>query len=149
MYKKNQKELNLITKGIKKGLPQNFGIFYALGLALMFIGTLSFCYHVCPTNENFQFDTTFMYVVAILMMIKIYQFRHPMASANAYKVFFGIALVLLLEAIGVHRGKSIVYWIIVALVYFIVMLRMGPILYTSGKWGRPWQDYNLESFVSL
>ena len=44
-----------------KGTPQHFGIFFALGLALFAEGALSACYHVCPTNENFQFDTTFMY----------------------------------------------------------------------------------------
>ena len=44
-----------------QGIPQQFGIFYAMGVALMFEGVLSACYHICPTNENFQFDTTFMY----------------------------------------------------------------------------------------
>ena len=43
-----------------QGIPQQFGIFYAMGVALMFEGILSACYHICPTNENFQFDTTFM-----------------------------------------------------------------------------------------
>ena len=45
-----------------QGIPQQFGIFYAMGVALMFEGVLSACYHICPTNENFQFDTTFMYL---------------------------------------------------------------------------------------
>ena len=57
-----------------------------MGLALMFEGVLSACYHICPTQENFQFDTTFMYVMAIIMIIKIFQFRHPDLTANAYKV---------------------------------------------------------------
>jgi hypothetical protein len=68
------------------GLPQHFGIFYALGFALISEGILSACYHVCPTSENFQFDTTFMYVIAVLCFIKLYQFRHPDVSSNAYKV---------------------------------------------------------------
>ena len=48
------------TNANLKGTPQHFGIFFALGLALFAEGALSACYHVCPTNENFQFDTTFM-----------------------------------------------------------------------------------------
>ena len=36
------------------GIPQHFGIFYAMGIAMIFEGMLSACYHVCPTNENFQ-----------------------------------------------------------------------------------------------
>ena len=71
---------------VNKGIPHHFGIFYAMGIALIFEGILSACYHVCPTQENFQFDTTFMYVMAMIMFVKIFQFRHPDLTANAYKV---------------------------------------------------------------
>ena len=74
------------------GIPKHFGIFYAMGFALISEGFLSACYHVCPTNENFQFDTTFMYVITVLCYIKIYQFRHSDASSNAYKVFIGMII---------------------------------------------------------
>ena len=46
-----------------------------MGVGIVFEGVLSSCYHVCPTNENFQFDTTFMYLTSVLALIKIYQFR--------------------------------------------------------------------------
>ena len=36
------------------GLPGHYGIYYALGFALVFEGVLSACYHICPTNINFQ-----------------------------------------------------------------------------------------------
>ena len=136
-----KKKMELKTEGIRNGLPQHFGIFYALGFSLISIGVLSFCYHVCPTNENFQFDTTFMYVVTILIGIKIYQFRHPEVTANAYKIFFGFSIVLLLEAIGVYKKDYGWYWGILSLVYIYFMIKMGPILYQSGKW-----RWELESF---
>jgi hypothetical protein len=59
----------------RRGIPEQFGIFYALGGALIMEGILSGCYHICPTNINFQFDTTFMYVIAVLLFLKVYQFR--------------------------------------------------------------------------
>ena len=37
------------------GIPQHFGLFYALGIALIMEGVLSGCYHVCPSYSNFQF----------------------------------------------------------------------------------------------
>jgi hypothetical protein len=37
------------------GLPQQFGLFYAMGIALMAEGLLSACYHICPNKTNFQF----------------------------------------------------------------------------------------------
>ena len=66
---------NCMTEnGEKNGIPQYFGIYYALAFALIAEGLLSACFHVCPTQENFQFDTTFMYVTAVLLIVKIYQF---------------------------------------------------------------------------
>ena len=37
------------------GIPQHFGVFYAMGIALVMEGILSGCYHVCPSYNNFQF----------------------------------------------------------------------------------------------
>lgn len=37
------------------GIPKHFGVFYAMGIALMMEGVLSACYHVCPNYSNFQF----------------------------------------------------------------------------------------------
>ena len=58
------------------GVPQHSGLFYAMGLALVMEGLMSGCYHICPNHSNFQFDTAFMYTIAILAMLKIYQFRY-------------------------------------------------------------------------
>lgn len=93
------------------GIPQHFGIFYAMGIAIIFEGILSACYHVCPTNENFQFDTTFMYVIATLSFIKIYQFRHPDIAVNSYKVFLGLGVVMFTEVIGIYF-ESTLFWVI-------------------------------------
>jgi hypothetical protein len=65
------------------GIPRHFGLFYAMGVALIMEGVLSACYHVCPNHSNFQFDTCFMYVNAMLLMLKIYQTRHPDINASA------------------------------------------------------------------
>jgi hypothetical protein len=77
-----------------------------MGVALIMEGVLSAAYHVCPNHSNFQFgkatinkikfygstilnfcflcsDTCFMYVNAMLLMLKIYQTRHPDINASA------------------------------------------------------------------
>lgn len=68
------------------GLPTHYGVYIAMGMALVLEGVLSACYHVCPTNINFQFDTTFMYVISLLCLIKLYQKRHADVTSSAYKV---------------------------------------------------------------
>ena len=37
------------------GIPQHYGLYYAMGFALMMEGVLSACYHICPNRSNFQF----------------------------------------------------------------------------------------------
>lgn len=37
------------------GIPQHFGLFYAMGGSLIMEGLLSACYHICPNNSNYQF----------------------------------------------------------------------------------------------
>ena len=104
----------------KKGIPEQYGIFYALGGALISEGLLSATYHLCPTRESFQFDTTFMYVIAILLFLKIYQFRHPDVTANAYKVFALVSLALTIEVIS-YYSSNIVFWFIFIMGYLIVL----------------------------
>ena len=142
-YKKiNKKSINL-------GVPQHFGIYYAMGLSLNFVGLLSSFFHVCPTKENFQFDTTFMYAIAALMISKIFQFRHPDVSADAYKIFFGLSIVVLLVMIGIHLKELTatgfaLYWTFFIIVYMTILIKILLVIYTSGKWKRPheeWQDF--------
>ena len=55
----------------RRGIPEQYGMFFAMGGALIMEGLLSACYHICPTVESFQFDTTFMYIMAVLVFLKV------------------------------------------------------------------------------
>ena len=59
----------------KRGLVQQYGLYYAIGLAMVAEGLLSAIFHICPSNLSLQFDTTMIYLIIILIMVKIYQFR--------------------------------------------------------------------------
>ena len=91
-----------------KGIPQKFGIFYALGFALIAEGFLSSCYHACPTNENFQYDSTFMYVIAALLILKIYQLRHR-DTLSASTTFFGITYIIIINHCSIAEFKRVLY----------------------------------------
>ena len=90
----------------KIGIPEQYGIFYAMGCCLIFIGILSGCYHLCPVKESFQFDTTFMYVASALVYSKVYQFRHPDATPRAYYLYGIIAVLLVFETLGYYVPTS-------------------------------------------
>ena len=76
-----------------------FSLFYTMGLTLFMIGLMSSCYHLCPTNVNFQFDTTYMYLLAIFMSINLFKSRHPDLSPDATAAFT-------LLAVSVFMGVS-------------------------------------------
>ena len=81
------------------GVPHQTGLYYAMGSALIMEGIMSSCYHVCPATVTFQFDTTYMYLIAILMFLKLYQGRHPDVSCDAFKSYMGLGVALTLEVI--------------------------------------------------
>ena len=82
-YESFEKEMNKKLKHLdgldvecsRLGVPRQYSLYYAMGLALVMQGVMSACYHVCPTEITFQFDTTFMYLIAILMLMKLYQVK--------------------------------------------------------------------------
>ena len=69
-----------------------------------------------------------MYVIAILCFIKIYQFRHPDVASNAYKVFLGVGVVMLLEVFGIFY-ESTLFWTSLLLMYFLAAILLSIIIF--------------------
>uniref|UniRef100_A0A670JTY7 SID1 transmembrane family member 1 n=1 Tax=Podarcis muralis TaxID=64176 RepID=A0A670JTY7_PODMU len=116
------------------GIPKHFGLFYAMGIALMMEGVLSACYHVCPNYSNFQFDTSFMYMIAGLCMLKLYQTRHPDINASAYSAYASFAVVICLAVLGVVFGKNALwFWILFSVIHVVASLGLSTQIYYMGR----------------
>uniref|UniRef100_A0A2K5UUN3 SID1 transmembrane family member 1 n=2 Tax=Macaca TaxID=9539 RepID=A0A2K5UUN3_MACFA len=116
------------------GIPKHFGLFYAMGIALMMEGVLSACYHVCPNYSNFQFDTSFMYMIAGLCMLKLYQTRHPDINASAYSAYASFAVVIMVTVLGVVFGKNDVwFWVIFSAIHVLASLALSTQIYYMGR----------------
>ena len=122
------------------GIPEQYGLYYAMGIATIMEGILSLCYHICPTHESFQFDTTFMYILSALVFLKMYQFRHPDLTAKANVMFCVIALLLVTETMSyyippfIYSGFFVTAYIVIL---GIVMVKMYFALYSKSpklKW---------------
>ncbi|XP_065711787.1 SID1 transmembrane family member 2 isoform X3 [Patagioenas fasciata] len=123
------------THALECGIPKHFGLFYAMGTALMMEGLLSACYHVCPNYTNFQFDTSFMYMIAGLCMLKLYQKRHPDINASAYSAYACLALVIFFSVVGVVFGKgNTAFWIVFSVIHIVATLLLSTQLYYMGRW---------------
>ncbi|EEB18039.1 conserved hypothetical protein [Pediculus humanus corporis] len=115
------------------GIPQHFGLFYAMGAALIIEGILSACYHICPNHYNFQFDSSFMYVISTLCMIKIYQTRHPDINATAYSTFFSLAGVIFIGMCGVFNNTP-TFWILFTILHLSICAYISLQIYYMGRW---------------
>ncbi|ODM96321.1 SID1 transmembrane family member 1 [Orchesella cincta] len=108
------------------GVPAHFGVFYALGVALTMEGFLSAAYHLCPNQSTFQFDTCFMYVIAVLLLLKIYQFRHPVhfGANHTFAILAGFVIVSVLGLLferGTDNAKLIFKCIFLPFQYTIMI----------------------------
>ncbi|CAG7729548.1 unnamed protein product, partial [Allacma fusca] len=120
-----------VRKGdIGQGVGHQFGIFYGLGSALGFVGILSGVYHICPTEITFQFDTSFMFILAALSTIKIYQFRHPnrICPNNTLGL---LALVSFISVGGIHLGSKIYEEVFIVL-HVAMIVTLSVYLYYIG-----------------
>ncbi|XP_061774948.1 SID1 transmembrane family member 2 isoform X3 [Nerophis ophidion] len=123
------------VNALECGIPKHFGLFYAMGTALMMEGLLSACYHVCPNYTNFQFDTSFMYMIAGLCMLKLYQKRHPDINASAYTAYACLAGVIFFSVLGVVFGRgNTVFWIVFSVIHILATLLLSTQLYYMGRW---------------
>ncbi|XP_062995409.1 SID1 transmembrane family member 2 isoform X2 [Elgaria multicarinata webbii] len=122
-------------QAVECGIPKHFGLFYAMGTALMMEGLLSACYHVCPNYTNFQFDTSFMYMIAGLCMLKLYQKRHPDINASAYSAYACLAIVIFFSVVGVVFGKgNMAFWIVFSIIHILSTMLLSTQLYYMGRW---------------
>ncbi|XP_030890294.1 LOW QUALITY PROTEIN: SID1 transmembrane family member 1 [Leptonychotes weddellii] len=129
------------------GIPKHFGVFYAMGIALIMEGVLSACYHVCPNYSNFQFDTSFMYMIAGLCMLKLYQTRHPDINASAYAAYASFAAVITLTVLGVVFGKNDVwFWVIFSAIHVLASLALSTQIYYMGRFKIDVSDSDLGIF---
>ena len=67
-----------------------FSIGYAYSWALVFQGLFSALYHLCPSRSTFQFDSAFMFIIAGLTVVLLYngieQNRSPSSGNVKYPV---------------------------------------------------------------
>ncbi|XP_045534667.1 SID1 transmembrane family member 1 isoform X2 [Papilio machaon] len=114
------------------GIPPHHGLLSALGVAMMMVALLSATYHVCPNKINFQFDTAFMYVLAVLSMVKIYQSRHPDVNARAHATFGVLAVLMALVVWGVLGGGAL-FWGAWTVLHVFTFLLLSLRIYYVGQ----------------
>ena len=125
----------------------SFSIGYAFSWALLFEGLFSMLYHLCPTKMTFQFDLAFMFVIAGLIVVVMYngiQLNHAgetgghVGASNFYLGF--IVPLYILNYLGSlnHSKEGLIptaAWATpLALWVFFIFNWVGYKLYLSENW---------------
>ncbi|CAF2533960.1 unnamed protein product [Rotaria sp. Silwood2] len=136
VYRRDMAYARFLTRypaiGKEYGIPQHFGLFYAMGIGLFMEGLMSGCYHICPSKQNFQFDTSFMFIIAVLNIIKIYQTRHPDINPHSAGSFSFLAVIILITVIGVYYDEQW-FWITYATIHILACLAFTGKIYYMGR----------------
>ncbi|XP_045477539.1 SID1 transmembrane family member 1-like isoform X2 [Harmonia axyridis] len=116
-------------KGV--GIPEHYGLYYAMGVSLIIEGILSGCYHICPSQSNYQFDTSFMYIMAVLCSVKLYQNRHPDINVTAYSTFTILGFIIFVAMIGILHGHILI-WLAFYIGYIALCMYVSFKIYFLG-----------------
>ncbi|CAL8133389.1 unnamed protein product [Orchesella dallaii] len=101
------------------GVPFHYDMFNALGVSLIVEGILSASYHLCPNEATFQFDTCFMYVIALMTIIHLYQLRHPSCFSEKHALLTLIFIVI--PTVFSIVSSFLSHYLTSALMYFFVV----------------------------
>eukprot|EP01087_Luapelamoeba_hula_P021839 TRINITY_DN769_c0_g1_i1.p1 TRINITY_DN769_c0_g1~~TRINITY_DN769_c0_g1_i1.p1 ORF type:complete len:771 (-),score=129.97 TRINITY_DN769_c0_g1_i1:87-2399(-) len=139
-------------------------VVFAISVSIILIGMLSLTYHICPTRQLFQFDTSFMFVTAGLLMVELFRkyfhkHPYPWVPFALFAFLFVINfLAALVDVTGTYDGytqglsgsnranKRYIYracltaWIIAVLGFLFYFVYLKP----KRKWGEEkhtkWDD---------
>lgn len=67
---KKKEIIELYARAYKR--KYSFSVGYSFAWALIFEGLFSLTYHLCPSRVTFQFDTAFMFVIAGLIIVSLF-----------------------------------------------------------------------------
>ena len=119
------------------GLKKIKALYYSLGVVLILEGIFSALYHICPSKLNFQFDTTFMFIGTALMILTLYNKRHPDNLPSAFYTYNFLALIVLLNILplfGISDGAEVWFWVLIYILVFYIMI-VGTInVYYGKRW---------------
>jgi hypothetical protein len=105
----------------KVGIPQEFGIYYGAGIALILEAFLSAAYHFCPTGSNYQFDTTMMYILVTLGLYQFNMSRNPDIHPSPHRLLLTLSLMILVAGMGVLYA-GLIFYIIFFILYEVAVI---------------------------
>ena len=75
---------------------------------------MSVAYHICPGKTNYQFDTTFMFVLVGLGIFKLLESRNPDLHPKLHQLLVVLGALIIMVVVGVvsisHDSHLTIYY---------------------------------------
>ncbi|XP_064407035.1 SID1 transmembrane family member 1-like isoform X3 [Halichondria panicea] len=124
-------KMNLQRPIVKRiGVPQQFGIFYTIGVTAILASVMSSAYHMCPTKDNYKFDASFILISQGIGIQKIIMCRGGLdKSPPVHDIMLFIVGILYMISIGTTFSSSTLFWGCFFLLYVLLTLLIAVEFY--------------------
>ena len=125
---------------------KNTGLIISLGISMILEGFFSSIFHLCPSETNFQFDTTYMIIFSCLMGVYLLQRRRKELVFDPYSCFLFFGFLNILNVLDLRKSIIHYQWIPITITLIITSFRITNNIY----FGRlSWYDSCKNSLVLL
>lgn len=108
---------------------KNTGIIITLGCCMILEGIFSSIYHICPSETNFQFDTTFMIIYSCLIGIYLIQRRRKELIFNPFSCFIFFGILNILNVVDIKKLLINYQWIPITIFLVIISIKATNNIY--------------------
>ena len=103
------------------GADRYVGLELAMGLSMITEGLMSALYHACPNAGNYKYDTLFMFVSLLLIMLQLYTSRHAHSNLSSHTFILLIGMFICLSILEALESSQLLYCIRSIYILFVIL----------------------------
>ena len=112
----------------ERGVDRYVGLELALGLSMISEGFMSALYHACPNAGNYKYDTLFMFVSLLLIILQLYTNRHAHSNLSSHTFILLIGIFTCLSLLDAFESTQLLYYIRSIYILFVILITITLLL---------------------
>ena len=109
------------SRQAETGVDRYLGLELAMGLSMITEGLMSALYHACPNAGNYKYDTLFMFVSLLLIMLQLYTSRHAHSNLSSHTFILLIGVFICLSILEALESSQLLYCIRSIYILFVII----------------------------
>ena len=113
----------------ERGVDRYVGLELALGLSMISEGFMSAFYHACPNAGNYKYDTLFMFVSLLLIILQLYSNRHARSNLSSHTFILLVGIFTCLSLLDAFESTQLLYYIRSTYILFVFLITITLLIY--------------------